>query len=237
MKKVTLILVSVILIGLTSAFAQKPFIGTIKSKMSVEGTTDPNILSQIPENTTVTIYENNTKSVMELMPGVMTMTTITRGDLKKTYVIFEITGMGKYYIENTEEDLAKEKGNTETKFNRTGEKKTIAGYECEKVIITVTDKETDEEVNLVAYMSKAINPSASINFGSQYEGLEGYPLRTEVKTEMNGTEVTMITEAYEITPSKKIKTAEFLLPADGQKTTMKEFMKMIGAGGDDEDED
>lgn len=236
MKKVTLILVSLILIGLTSAFAQKPFIGTIKSKMSVEGTTDPNILSQIPESTTTIIYENNTKTVTELAPGVINMINIVRGDLKKTYVIFDITGMGKFYIENSEEDLAKEKENTDVKFNYTGEKKTVAGYECEKVVVTVTDKETDEETNIIAYVSKSLVPSANINFGSQFQGIEGYPLRTEVKTEANGTEITMITEAFEITPSKKIKMAEFLLPADGTKTTMKELMKMLGAGGEEDDE-
>lgn len=233
MKKVTLILLAIIFMGLTNTFAQKPFVGTVKSKISIKGTDDPNILSQIPESTTTYIYGNYTKSVMELVPGAVNMINITNGDAKKVYTIFDITGMGKYYIETDEAELKEKSANIETKFQYTGETKTIAGYNCEKVIETVVDNETDEESTVIIYVTKDFNCSPNINLGS-HNGLEGYPLYVETTVEMNGSDVTQIMEAIEITPSKKIKMAEFLIPADGQKTTMEEMMKLFGGGGEDE---
>lgn len=234
MKKVTLILLSIIFLGLTSTFAQKPFVGTVKSKISIQGTDDPNILSQIPESTTTYLYGNYTKTVMELVPGAVNLINITNGDAKKMYTIFDITGMGKYYIETDETELKEKKANIETKFQYTGEKKTIAGYNCEKVIETVIDNETDEETTAILYVTKDFYCSSNINLGS-HDGLEGYPLYVEAKTEMNGSEVTQIIEAIEVTPSKKIKLAEFLVPADGIKTTMEDMMKLFGGGGDDDE--
>ena len=222
MKKATIIFLSVMILGLVSAFAQKPFAGTIKSKYTVEGTTDPNILAGMPESSMIYLFENYTKRVME-MPGT-----------KMTYLIYDITGMGKYYIETTEAEVKEARANIETKYNYTGEMKTIAGYNCEKVIETNVDKETDEEDVTILYVSKDINPNADINFGS-HPGLVGFPLRTEKTTEVNGSDITIIIEAVEVTPSKKIKLTNFLLPADGKKTTQQDLMKMFGMDEEDED--
>lgn len=233
MKKATLIFLSIMFVGLVSSFAQKPFAGTIKSKYTVEGTTDPNILANLPENQMIYLYENYTKTVVE-MPG-MNQIAITNGSTKTSYVIFDITGMGKYYIETTEAEIKEARANVETKYEYTGETKTIAGYNCEKVIETSIDKETDEESVVILYVSKDINPNADINFGS-HPDLVGYPLRTETTSEANGSEFKLIVEAVEVTPSKKVKLADFLLPADGKKTTFKDLMKMFGMD-DEEDED
>ena len=233
MKKVTVIFLSVMILGLMSAFAQKPFAGTIKSKYTVEGTTDPNILAGMPESTMIYLYENYTKSVME-MSGI-NLITITDGTKRMSYLIYDITGMGKYYIETTEAEIKEALANKDTKLEYTGEMKTIAGYNCEKVIETSVDKETDEEEVTILYVSKEINPNADINFGS-HPGLVGFPLRTEKNADVNGTEIKVIVEAVEVTPSKKIKLANFLLPADGKKTTQKDLMKMFGMD-DEEDED
>ncbi len=232
MKKATIIFLSVMILGLVSAFAQKPFAGTIKSKYTVEGTTDPNILAGMPESSMIYLFENYTKSVME-MPGI-NIITITNGSTKMTYLIYDITGMGKYYIETTEAEVKEARANIETKYNYTGEMKTIAGYNCEKVIETNVDKETDEEDVTILYVSKDINPNADINFGS-HPGLVGFPLRTEKTTEVNGSDITIIIEAVEVTPSKKIKLTNFLLPADGKKTTQQDLMKMFGMDEEDED--
>ena len=233
MKKVTVIFLSVMILGLMSAFAQKPFAGTIKSKYTVEGTTDPNILAGMPESTMIYLYENYTKSVME-MSGI-NLITITDGTKRMSYLIYDITGMGKYYIETTEAEIKEALANKDTKLEYTGEMKTIAGYNCEKVIETSVDKETDEEEVTILYVSKEINPNADINFGS-HPGLVGYPLRTETTSEANGSEFKLIMEAVEVTPNKKIKLANFLLPADGKKTTWKDLMKMFGMD-EEEDED
>ncbi|MCR5114253.1 MAG: hypothetical protein K6A95_01050 [Bacteroidales bacterium] len=235
MKKATLILLSVMLFSFTTAFAQKAFIGTVTSKVIIEGTDDPNILSQIPENTTTYIYENRTKTVQDL--GGASLAQITNGDAKVSIIFFDIPGLGKYYAEMTEADLNKAHEKVETKYNYTGEMKMIAGYNCEKVIETIIDKETDEETTVTLYVSKDFCANPAINF-STHDGLVGYPLRTERKVDMNGTEVTQILEAVSVTPSKKVKLAEFLPPTDGKKFDSVEemFRTLMGTGEEDEDE-
>jgi len=235
MKKFSVIFLIVILCGLTQfVSAQKPFAGIIKSKMTCEGTTDPNILSQLPEETTEWMFGNYTKTVQEA-PGYV-ISNIVNGDAKVMYTIFDITGMGKFYLETTEAEILESDKMVERKIEATGETKTIAGYPCEKIIYTIINKETDEENQVILYVSTALNASDAINFG-QFSGVKGYPLRTEVKQDVNGTEITIISEAVEVTPSKKVKEVDFMLPADGQKKTKEEFRKMFGAGDDDEDDE
>ena len=233
MKKAFVIVMAIMVFGLMSSYAQKPFAGTIKSKYSVEGTNDPNVRAGIPDETIMYLYENYTKVVVE-QPGI-NIIAITNGTTKTSYQIFDITGMGKYYIEVTEAEIKEGLANRDIKFNYTGETKTIAGYVCEKVIETNIDKETDEETTTILYVSKDINPNPEINFSS-HPGLVGFPLRTETSQEINGSNVSIIVEAYEVKADKKVKLANFLLPADGKKTTMKELMKMFGMD-EDEDED
>ncbi|MBO4645545.1 MAG: hypothetical protein J5642_03410 [Bacteroidales bacterium] len=232
MKKISLLLLAVLTIGLNTVNAQKPFAGIIKSKVTIEGTTDPNILAQVPDELVVYMYGNYTKTVVK-SPGAI-VSVITNGETKVMNQIFEVTGMGKYIIETTESEISEAHANREYNYNYTGEKKMIAGYSCEKVILTTIDKETDEETELILYVSKDLNANPNINFASQ-PGLVGYPLCTQAKTEINGTEITQTTEAFEVTPSKKVKLVDFMLPSDGQKVTMEELMKKFGMGGDDDE--
>lgn len=231
MKKSFVIIMAIMVFGLMSSFAQKPFAGVIKSKYIVEGTTDPNILAAFPDESVMYLYDNYTKVVVE-SPG-MNVIAISNGATKTSYQIFDITGYGKYYIEVTEAEIKEALANKDTKLEYTGETKTIAGYVCEKVIETTIDKETDEESTTILYVSKDINPNADVNFSS-HPGLVGYPLRTEATQEVNGVSVNVTIEAFEVKADKKVKLANFLLPADGKKTTMKELMNMLMGGEDDE---
>jgi hypothetical protein len=236
MKKVCLIM-AVVMMGFVSLVsAQKPFAGTIKFHTHIEGTDDPNITSQGESEYSVQMFGNYTKTVRSITDG-FGMTSITNGDAKNAVVILDIMGMGKYYIETTPEKIQEALKNTKFDYNKTGEKMTIAGYECEKVIYTQTDLETDESREGVVYVSTAINNGDAINF-SELPGLAGFPMRTEVKQDIDGTEVTIIVEATEVIPSKKIKAVDFMMPADAQDIKSNpELMKMLGMGGDEEDED
>ena len=238
MKRVTLILMTVLTMGLTSVFAQKApasFTGTITSKMSCSGTTDPNIIAQLTGETSEMVCGNRRKVVQN--QGGAGIIQIMNGDSKMVYIIFDIPGMGKYYIETSGDSIAEGLKNIKTDYNYTGEKKTIAGYECEKVISTMTNLETDEETVTTIYVSKEINGGSDINFASN-PGLVGFPLSTEQHRDINGEDVTILTEAVTITPSKKIKPVEFLLPTDAKDIhTSPEMMKMLGMGGDDDDDE
>ena len=228
---------AVVMMGFVSLVsAQKPFAGTIKMHSHIEGTDDPNILSQGESDYSIQLFGNYTKTVMSPQEG-FGIITISNGDAKSLTTILDIMGMGKYYIEVPAEKFQERQKNIKYDYNKTGEKMTIAGYECEKVIVTETDLETDESDNATVYVSTALNSGDAINFQNM-PGLAGYPLRMESKQDMDGTEITVIVEAVEVIPSKKIKLVDFMMPADAQDIkTNPQLMTMLGMGGDDEEEE
>ena len=89
---------AVVMLGFVSLVsAQKPFAGTIKMHSHIEGTEDPNLLSQGENDYSIQIFGNYTKTVVS-QEG-FGFTTITNGDAKTAVYIIEIMGMGKYYYE------------------------------------------------------------------------------------------------------------------------------------------
>jgi hypothetical protein len=236
MKKVCLVLAVVMMGFISLVSAQKPFAGTIKTHTHIEGTDDPNILSEGESDASIQIFGNYTKMVRNIQEG-FGITSISNGDTKSNIVILDIMGMGKFFIETPAEKILEAQKTVKYDYDKTGEKKTIAGYECEKVVVTVTDLETDESKSFVEYVTTALNVGENINF-AETPGLAGYSLRSEIKQDIEGTEVTIITEATEIIPNKKLKAVDFMMPADAQDIkTNPQLMKMLGMGGDDEDEE
>ena len=232
MKKITLLLLTILMVATSTVFAQKQTGYAITFKITVSGTDDPNILNNVPESKTEYLFGNYAKTVVDAEG--YSISSITNGDKKVMDVIFDITGLGKYVVETTEEEMLKERENIKTDVKYSGEHKTIAGYDCEKVVVTTTDNETDEESTTIVYVSKDLNSCAGLNFAA-YPGLVGYPLYMEIKQDVQGTEITQVMEATSVVVNKKIKITDFLLPSDGKKMTREEFAKMFG-GGEDDDE-
>ena len=112
----------------------------------------------------------------------------------------------------------------------------LAGYKCKKVIVTATDLETDEEESAVLWVTSELGLGDDINF-FEHPGLKGYPLSTEVKTEMDGENVTLITQATKIVPNKKVKPTMFMLPSDAKdiKEAPDELKQMLHIGEDGEE--
>lgn len=232
----TFILLAALMMGFaTLVSAQKPFAGTIKMHQSIIGTDDPNILSQGERDWEVTVWGNYTKTVQSIQEG-FGVIAITNGDAGNVLTVLDIMGMGKYYMEIAADKIKEKNKTVKWDYANTGEKMTVAGYECDKINATVTDLETDESQTLVIYVSTAVNPNAEVNF-AEYPGLAGFPMRTEVKTDVEGTEVTVVQEATELKANKKLKVVDFMLPSDAQDIkTNPELMKMLGLGGDEEEE-
>lgn len=217
-KQITLWMAVIMLFGTISMFAQKPFAGTIVFETTAEGTDDPNVAAQLSElSQEVTILGNNTKTAINQM-GVGII-NITNGDYKLVTTVIDIPGYGKYYIEKEEADIKKSFETTKMEFDYTTETKEIAGYNCKKVVLNMTDLESDEESSMVLWVTDELLTGDQINF-SNYPGLKGYPLRVEVKQDINGEELTIIQTAKTITPSKKVKASNFLRPSDS--TPMKD---------------
>lgn len=211
-KQISLWIAVIMIFGTLTMFAQKPFAGTITFEMSAEGSNDPNIAAQFADvSEEVIVMGNNTKTVLNQM-GVGII-QISNGDYKLATTIIDVPGLGKYY---TEQDASKIQKIFETKkidYEYTEETKVIAGYNCKKVNVKITDLESDEEVTYVAWVTSELLLGDDINF-STYPGLKGYPLSLEIPQEINGENLTVITKATAVTPSKKVKSSSFLRPSD-----------------------
>lgn len=234
MRQVRFLMVIVMMILSVSVMAQKPFAGNITFEMSAEGCSDPNVAAELAEQSLeYTVMGSNYR--MEMSQGI-DVVTIANGTNKTYTVILGIPGYGKYYIQQNEEDVNKKMSTTKFDYNYTNEEKTISGYKCKKVIVTATDLETDEEESAVLWVTSELGLGDDINF-FEHPGLKGYPLSTEVKTEMNGEDVTLITQATKIVPNKKVKPTMFMLPSDAKdiKEAPDELKQMLNMGGDDEE--
>jgi len=216
------------------AFAQKPFAGNITFEMTAEGCSDPNVTAQLAEQTMEYIVMGNNYR-MEMNQGI-DIIIIANGTNKTLTTVLGIPGYGKYYIQQTEEDIQKKMSTTKIDYNYTEESKTIAGYNCKKVIMTATDLETDEEESVVLWVTSELGLGDDINF-TDHPGLKGYPLSTETKTDINGETVTLVQTATKIVPNKKVKATQFLLPSDAKdfSEAPEELKQMLGGAGGDEE--
>ena len=234
MRNVRFLMVIVMMIFSVSLMAQKPFAGNITFEMSAEGCSDPNIAAELAEQSMeYTVMGSNYR--MEMSQGIDVI-TIANGTNKTYTVGLGIPGYGKYYIQQDEAAVQKKLATTKFDYNYSDEEKTISGYKCKKVVVTATDLETDEEESAVLWVTNELGLGDDINF-FEHPGLKGYPLSTEVKTEMNGENVTLTTTATKIVPNKKVKSTMFLLPSDAKdiKEAPDELKQMLHLGEDEEE--
>lgn len=208
-----LFMIIAVMILSVSAFAQKPFAGSITFENTAVGTDDPNFLSALAEQTQEYIVMGNNWRINANYG--FDLIQIFNGNSKTLSIVLDLPGYGKYFIKKTAEDLDKARANTKMDYEYTTETKTIAGYNCKKVIVKATDLETDEEESMTLWVTDELGLGDEINY-AQYPGLKGYPLCTEAKTEYDGAEITVISTATKVTPSKKVKATEFLLPSDAK---------------------
>lgn len=213
-KQVSLWIAVFMLFGTLTMFAQKPFAGKIVFGMTAEGTDDPNVAAQLAEvSEEVIVMGNNTKTVAGQMG--IDFINITNGDYKLVTTVIGITGIGKYYIEQEAADIENQLKNVKFDYNKKDETKQICGYNCNRVDVTMTNLETDEERTMVLWVTEELMTGENINF-STYPGLKGYPLRVDVQQEMNGETFTLVQCATSVTADKKIKASSFLRPSDAQ---------------------
>lgn len=234
-RSIRLFAIIALMIASVSAFAQKPFAGKITFEVSAEGISDPNIAAELAEQTVeYTVMGNCYRTDMNV--GI-DMTTIVNGNNKTYSIILGVPGYGKYYIQKKQSDLDKKRSTQKYDYQYTEESKSIVGYNCKKVILTVTDLETDEEESVVLWVTNELGLGDAIN-AFDHPDLKGYPLSTEVKSEINGEKVTIITTATKLTPIKKLKPTAFLLPADAKniEDAPQDLKEMLGALDDDDDE-
>jgi hypothetical protein len=174
-------------------------------------------------------YKNEITSMM--------VTGVTAFDGKKFTAISEKMGTKSGYTATKEEldEAAKADKDPKPKIEYTIEKKTIAGYECTKAIITNVGPDKKEEKMDVWFTEKIISNHAkgkkkgsggmTLNFGD----LKGQPLEISMKSSMNGMDLkTLITTTEVLTTT--IDESAFNVDTQGYTMiTFKEYQDKVKA--------
>lgn len=119
------------------------------------------------------------------------------------------------------DEADKNSKSSKSKFEYTGDKKTIAGYECTKVLVT-TLREKEETVTTLWVTEKlAIKNNRMMRAQGGKEGLDlselkGYPLGMEMNMAMNGQNLQMVMTATSVSIAA-IEDSVFKVSTDGYR--------------------
>jgi len=235
MKKI--IIAAILVCGLNSLNAQDNY--TVKMSIKVEGL--PEEYSAMAENEVV-VYMKGEKTKHEVTSMMMNQTSLNDGTISTT--IMEQMGNKTGWTMTKAEMEADEKENegkkTKPTIEYTTEKKTVAGYECTKAIVTsVVGKEKKEQQSTVWFTDKIKQPTTKSSMkkgmmgGPDLSSLKGFPMQTEMSMTQQGMEMKVISTVTEVLTTA-IDDSVFKINTEGYKmmtySELKETMKK-GAGG------
>ena len=191
--KTLLLSLSVILAGFSSK-AQDNY--TIKMSVRTEGL--PSEYAAYGEQEIVT-YVKGDKTKTEVSSMMFTSTVYSDG--KTVTSLTDAMGNKSAYKATKEEIEESQKNDAKPKIEYTSEKKTIAGYECTKAIITSIGKDKKEKVT-IAWVTDKISSSQSLarkaggrtNLGD----LKGQPMALEMTMNQNGMDMKVLMTVTEV---------------------------------------
>lgn len=134
----------------------------------------------------------------------------------------------KFAVKQTNEEIKKEqeatKNKLESKIIYLDETKTIAGYECKKAIVTMTNKDHKEEQTEVWYCDKFenLNKNSKIQEQGPLKGLNGVPF--EYAFNRGGMKMYMLVKQVTTGP---VDDSKFKLSMDGYKQVTAEQLKAM----------
>ncbi|MEO6305044.1 MAG: hypothetical protein ABIP51_17940 [Bacteroidia bacterium] len=211
------IITSAALLFITAcAIAQDNY--TVKMNMKIEGL--PPEYAGFGEQEMVNYvkgekYKNEVSSMM--------LTSISAFDGAKLTSVTEQMGNKSGYTATKEElDAAAktEKAEPKPKIEYTTEKKMVAGYECTKAILTVTEKDKKEN-KMNVWVTEKIKHTPGKKSGGRgmsmdFGDLKGYPLEIEMSTSQQGMDMKILITATEVSTAP-IDDAIFTVSTDGYK--------------------
>jgi len=223
MKKIlSFMMVAAIIMGFATTAISKDFSGVITYKISYPGMEiDASMAAMMPKMATLSIKENMSK--FEISMGQMgKQIQIIDGEAKTVTTVMDMMGQKFYYVESEDEIMAEE-GSGDVKVDIKDETKEIAGYECTKAVVTVT--ESGEEMMFTVFFTEEIG-SSSLNIDNPYfKEIPGAMLEFEIDTGAG----TMKMEALSV-DKKKLSDADFEVPEGYEKKTSAEIKQMFGGG-------
>jgi len=197
----------------------KPFEGTIKYSITVEGASLSEAeKAQYPSESVITIKGNKTKTEEKTL--YYSRMTIADSETQSIILLFNMETAGiKKFVKFSKEYLEKQFANLPTyDIKEVNETKKIAGYTCKKAEIT------DEEGNvIVTYYCDELNVKNHNWENPQMKNIKGMPLEFSQPTG----NTTMKFIAKEIKKSK-VKDKEFEIPEGYTEMTEEEATQMFG---------
>jgi hypothetical protein len=207
-----------------STMAGKPFEGVITYKITYpDSKFSESQLAMFPKVLTVSV--KGSKSRTDLQMSGMNTVEITDYSDKTSVSLINMMGQ-KYAIKQTTADIEKkinEEGKTTVELS--DETKTIAGYTCKKVVVTVND---DGAVSTYeAYYSSELGTKLA-NFNNPlYKDIDGALLEFSMKNR----EVSMKFTATAV-EKKNLASKDFEIPSDYTLTTEDELKSKFGGGNE-----
>jgi GLPGLI family protein len=172
--------------------------------------------AMLPDEMTTRIKGDKTRLEQSMGMG-MSQVTITDMKTESGTLLMDMMGkkMAVSMSKGELDKLEKKKAETKPKFNYVkGGGKEIAGYKCEKVMVTMEG---------VGEMELFYTNELPAGANKQFEGLKGFPL-----------EYTMDSGQFKVKMTAKLVTKEkldkslFEIPSDFEKMTFAEFEKAMG---------
>lgn len=171
--------------------------------------------------------KNNSLASMNMMGGMMEITTLTKTKSGEVTMLFNAMGT-KNYVESTEDE--REKMNEGSLPEITvdydeSDTKEILGYKTKKANISIKGQ---ADMKMTAYVAPEIKLSNKVVQGLESIKLDGFPLAYEIN--VNG--IRLVMTATEL--DKKVDSGVFNINTEGYtKTTLEELTKSLGgmAGG------
>jgi GLPGLI family protein len=209
-----------VLLGTGCAMAGKPFEGVITYKITYpDSKLSESQLAMYPKVLTVSI--KGSKSRTDLQMGGMSTIEITDFSEKTSVSLINMMGQ-KYALKQTTAELeSKISAEGEVTVEHSDETKTIAGYTCKKVTVTVNDD--GAKSTYVAYYSPELgNKQANFN-NPIYRDIDGGLLEFSMKNQ----EINMKFAATSV-EKKSLPAKDFEIPSDYTITTREELESKFG---------
>lgn len=169
--------------------------------------------------TNVDIYFKGDKSSGESSGGMMAQRTISDNKTGDSYTLMELVGE-KVALKTTRGEAVSKmsaQGTPEVKITK--ETKEIAGYKCTKAIVS-----SKGGAPFDVWFTKELEGTNGSNV--RYEGIDGFMLEYEVKTDGMVMKFTCTSVSNE-----KVDDAKFVLPSEYRPISQDDLMHMLPAGG------
>lgn len=198
--------------------------GSITYSMKIEGL--PAEQAAMMGDMQTTVYFKKDKALSELKSNMYNMKTLM--DNNGMLMLMDQMGQ-KNYMQITKADMEKQqKSIGEPKIEYKDDKKTIAGYECKKAVITT--KVEDKDVQSEIWYTEKINNTAitSGQNGAMFKGLKGVPL--EYTIDQGQAKIDLVATNVSTAP---VPDSKFVVSTDGyNKLNMDDLKKQSGGGQD-----